>query len=796
MVADNNRDHEDVMNWEQFSGIFLSRWYYFIASTLIALGIAVYYIMQSTPIYTRNAQLLIKDDKQGKTASALQEFKDMGLIASTSNVNNEIYTISAPVMMHEVVKRLQLDLQIEMDEGLHKRPLYDDAPVSLQFSSPLPNDYFCSFKMKLKSRNEAELYDFNVQGEIIEKSIQVKLNAGDVQTPAGKMQIKTLPTWDDAFIGEELSITKYPLAAIGNLYSARLGVELCDKESSVINISMTDESPQRADDVIMTLVDVYNEKWIQDNNRIAESTNTFITERLETITKELGDVDEQISDYKSTNLLPDIAASLAKDMQQSSRNYETLLQLNNQYAMTKFVREYLDDKDKKDQLLPSNVGINSSGVENMITAYNQLLLERMSFVENSGNDNPAVRDLDRKLASQKSAIIRSMDNLLVQLKQQIANIEKSEREINGQIASNPQQVKTLQSVERQQKVKEALYIYLLQKREENELSRTFTAWNSSIIQPPIGSNAPSSPRKRMILLVAFLIGLAVPAAFLYLRESLNHTVRGRKDLEGLQIPLISEIPNLQKRRGWWQRRKRQERRVVVKPDSRDIINESFRLLRTKLNYYVESNGNIKVIMLTSFNPGSGKSFITANLGTTYAIRGSKILIIDFDIRHCSLSDMIPGKHMTGLTSFLGGMETDINSLIIRDAFCPNCDVLPVGIIPPNPTEILQAPQMKTLFDTVRSQYDYILLDCPPIEIIADTDIIKEHADMSLFVVRAGLMDRRLLKNVDALYHENTYKKLAMILNGTEYVKGKYGNYRYGYAYGYYGGVNSNYFSEK
>lgn len=776
------KTQEESFDLEQIGLLFLSHWYYFVASAIITVALALYYVMQTTPIYMRNTQLLIKNDDT-KNTSALSEFKDLGIMQSTSNINNEMLTLSAPVMMNKVVKRLGLDLQMEVANGLHNIPLYNEAPVSIETPAPLPENLFFSFKLMLTRDGKAVLSDFvTTQGEH-NKSITVAVDGGMVQTPAGKLGIKRTPSWSKEFIGQEIFVNKYPVEGITALYSGRLGVALNDKESSVLNLSMTDECPERASDILLTLVDVYNENWIKEKNRVAESTNKFITERLETLTQELGDVDASIADYKSENLMPDVAASLAKDMSQSSNNYSRLLELNNQLSMTNYLREYLTDNSKKDQLLPANVGLSTGGVDAMITQYNNLLLERMSYVENSTESNPAIRDIDRRLSSQRTAIIRSIDNLAEQLRRQIAGIEASERQITGNIASKPGQVKALQSVERQQKVKEALYIFLLQKREENELSRTYTAWNSSIIQPPIGSNSPTSPKRNNILLIALVIGLAIPAALLYLREILDHAVRGRKDLEVIDVPLVGEIPNIAKQRYWWQKKNDEDRKVVVSEGNKNIINESFRLLRTKLTYFIGAEKNKKVIMLTSFNPGSGKSFITANLGTTYAISGKRVLLIDCDVRHFSLSTMIE-KRKEGLSSFLSGMDNDLESLIVKDAFYAGCDVLPVGIVPPNPTELLQSDRFKLMMDIVREQYDLIILDCPPIEIVADAGIVKEHADATIFVVRAGLMDRRVLKDVEELYHEKKYNQLCILLNGTKYISGKYGRYRYGYGYGY------------
>lgn len=359
---------------------------------------------------------------------------------------------------------------------------------------------------------------------------------------------------------------------------------LSDKEASVLDLSISDESPDRAKDVLLTLIDVYNEKWVKDKNRMAESTSEFIEERLTNLTKELENVDEKISDYKSANLLPDIQASLAKDMQQSGKNFDELLKLHNQLSMAKFLRERLDDKSKDDQLLPSNVGISAGGVESLVAEYNKLMLDRISYVENSSVNAPVVKDIDRRLSSQKMAIVRSLDNYVTQIQKQIDNVRASDEQINAQIASNPRQAKVLASVQRQQTVKEALYIFLLQKREENELSRTYTAWNTSIIQPPTASRIPAAPKKNMIMLMAFVLGLVVPGGLLFLRDTMNHTVRGRKDLDSLDVPLVGEVPDISIRKHWWSRRSPVKREVVVKADSRDLINESLRIVRTNLDF--------------------------------------------------------------------------------------------------------------------------------------------------------------------------------------------------------------------
>lgn len=776
------KEVEEGIDLEHYGVMFLSNWYWFVVSVLFSLCVAVFVIMRTTPIYTRSTQLLIKEDDKNSSVIP-KEFKDMGLGVTSSNMKNELLTISAPIIMENAVKRLNLDVQLTTREGLMTRYLYNDAPIKLTFANKYSDDVTFSFNVKLVSKNEYKLTDFTYGKEKFDDEVVAKAGTM-VSTPVGQMKVELTPSWDDDFVGKNICVVKHDLAIISKAFKQSMTIELSEKDATVLNMTINDPVPARADDILLTVIDIYNENWVKDKNRVAENTCNFINERLESITKELGDVDEDISNYKSANLLPDIQATLVKDMTQSGKNYETLLELNNQLSMTKFIHDYLADKTKENQLLPSNTGLPSSGVENMILAYNTLMLERSTYLTNSTEDSPIIKDMDRKLAAQKTAILRSLDNLVIQLRKQISNIERSERQINSQIASTPHQVKELQSVERQQKVKEALYIFLLQKREENELSRTYTAWNSNIIQPPTGSVVPTSPRKSMILLLALVVGFTIPGGLIVLYDGINHKVRGRKDLEGMDVPLIGEIPSMMQKKHWWQKKQNVQRAIVVEKNNRDIINESFRIVRTKLDYFIGKKEGCPVLMFTSFNPGSGKSFVSANLAAAFGLNDKKIIVLDMDFRHRSLTGMVNKTVKEGITSYLNGMNENLNELIVRNGLGQNVDALCVGVIPPNPAELMGSERMAQLLNELRQRYDYIFLDCPPIEIVADASIIKKYADISIFVVRAGLMDRRALQDVDKLYKANQYNRLTLLLNGTDYVSGKYGQFRYGYGYGY------------
>ena len=464
-------------------------------------------------------------------------------------------------------------------------------------------------------------------------------------------------------------------------------------------------------------------------------------------------------------MLPDMDAASSMYLTQSTKNNDQILTLRNQLSVARYIREYLADRSKYGQYLPTNTGVGSTGIESMIANYNKTVSARNEVLDNSSENTPLVQKFNNELKLQRQTIMHSLDNFIAQIQSQVGNWENTEVQTNEKLAAAPQQVKKLLSVGRQQKVKEALYIYLLQKREENELSKTYTAWNTRIIQPPTGSDAPSSPRKNIILLAALDIGI-----------------------------FISEIPEMVNKKHWWQFKKNVRRQVYVQSNSRDLINESFRILRTKLDYFLKSTGESnKVIMLTSFNVGSGKSFISINLAKALSLKGAKVLAIDFDLRHASLSNF--AKHTdVGITSYLSNITDNIDECIQHDAVGRGLDILPIGIIPPNPSELLLSDKMKPMFDKLREEYDYIILDCPPIEIVADASIVKDCADVTLFIVRAGVMDRRILKDVEELYKNKVYKHMALILNGAPYISGRYGNYRYGYGYGYgkgYGYYNTN-----
>lgn len=782
---------DDFIRIQDLWRMFIPKWYWFAASLFITLTIAVLYLLSTPPIYTRTAAILVKDNsKSSSSTSAMSDFSDLGIFKSNTNINNELLTLKSPTLMTEVVNRLGLNETFTIRRGLKSVDLYKGSPVTITFCDKI--EVPLSFAIEFSSKDAFAISEFEISGESIGETFSAQM--GDsIQTTAGTMIISPTQGFTDAFIGTSVRYIRGSVRAAADAYSNALVAELGNEDATIINLSINDASIRKAEDILNTLIEVYNENWIQDKNQIAVSTSQFISDRLGVIESELGHVDENISSYKSEHLMPDVQAASNLYMAQSAENKKELSALNNQLSTAQYIRRELNAK-QLDQPLPANSGIVNANIETLISEYNNLVLDRNRLIANSSEKNPLVKNMANSLQSMQRTIIQSVDNLIVSLNTQIRSIRLQEEATTNRLASNPNQAKYLLSVERQQKVKEELYLYLLQKREENELSQAFTAYNTRLITAPRGSMFPTAPRKMNILLVAFVIGLLVPAVVIFMKENMNTKVRGRKDLENLSVPFIGEIPQYSGTKRKWEigPRKHQEmKNIVVKEGSRNIINEAFRVLRSNLDFMASKDSSQNVFVLTSFNPSSGKSFLTMNIAISFAIKKKKVLIIDGDLRHGSTSSYIDSPDK-GLSDYLGNRVKNWREIIVPDKTYENLHILPIGTVPPNPTELLEDNKLATLIATLKPEYDYIFIDCPPVDIVADAQIIEKWADRTIFVIRSGLLDRTMLSELENMYTGKRFKNLSMILNGTESAGGRY-SYRYGYHYAYasYYGKNAN-----
>lgn len=796
MATQNNstskpKQADDFLRIQDLLYLCLNKWYWFVISLAVTIGVAVIYLLKTPPVYTRTASLLIKEDSKGNSLSdATGVMADFDLFQTSTNVNNEIQSLQSPSVMLDVVKRLHLDINYSTDGGFYRKTLYGQScPYTVSFND-LQDNESVAFTIYPSQGGQVELTDFSRSGVELDGEVVTTPN-DTVDTPVGNLVIQALS--DSVSYDAPVYVSRMGYQAATGAYMSRLSVALIDDKSTVISLAFNDVCIQRAEDILNTVIAVYNENWIKDKNQIAVSTSAFISDRLSVIEQELGNVDENISSYKSEHLLPDVQAAASMYMAQSSETNAQIMALNTQLSMARYIRNYLTNSTSKNQLLPANSGIESPGIEAQIANYNTAQLRRNDLVANSSERNPLVVDMDQSLEDMRRAIVTSIDNHITTLNTQLHSLQQSERQTTARIAANPTQGKYLLSVERQQKVKESLYLFLLQKREENELSQAFTAYNTRVITPPSGSMIPTAPVKKNIALVAFALGLLIPVVIIFIRENMNTKVRGRKDLESLSVPFVGEIPLAESGK---KKNAQAQKEIIIRQGNRDIVNEAFRVLRTNLEFILdakEDKDRASVTLVTSFNPGSGKTFLTMNTAATFALKGKRVLVIDGDLRHGSASAYLD-KHAKGLSDYLGKREKDAESLIQENPDLPNLHLLPAGTIPPNPTELLAEPSFKELVERLRGRYDYIFIDCPPIDIVADTQIIEKLADRTLFVVRAGLLERDMLPELQRNYEEKRFKNMALVLNGTEGGGKRYG-YRYGYKYGYkYGYGSKNYYS--
>lgn len=790
----NNRNiqqENNTVDIKDLIALCLKNWYWFVASVIICLGVVTFYLLKTPSQYTRTAEILIKNDRKGKSISSAAggDFSDLGLFSSVSNVNNEIHAIKSVSNMTEVVKRLHLNTNYSIDGRFHEQVLYGtNLPVSVIIPED-EADVSRSFDIQLKEDGSFMLANFVLKDEELEGDKSIHQLGDTLVTPVGTLIVAPSNFFSTAKMDETIHVRISKIYSAVSKYAAKLNVALSDTKSEVIHMSVEDISTQRAEDILNTVIDVYNENWVKDKNQIALSTSDFISDRLSVIEAELSAVDSDISAYKSSNLVTDVATASNIYMTQSTNIESKITELQNQLYMAKYIRDYLNSDTI--QLLPANAGITNTTIGNQINEYNAQVIDRNNLVAASSEQNPLVKELDATISSLRKTIQVSIDNEVLSLQNQINSLNASNRQNKSKIAANPTQAKYLLSVERQQSVKEALYIYLLQKREENELSQAFTAYNTQIIDEPFGSPNPTSPSKAKLLLLGLLLGLMIPFGVIYLLAALNTKVRGKADIKSLTLPFLGEIPQLdskkipslkkiQKMAKKGKIHKNAEGIIAVKSGGRDVVNEAFRVLRTNTEF-ISQDKSKNVIIITSMNAGSGKSFITMNLGMALAIKDKKVLVIDGDFRHASSSQYV-NRPKVGFCDYLAGKKDTYKDTIISFKDQPNLSVLPVGTIPPNPTELIADAKFAAAIQELRSEYDYVFIDCPPIDILADTQIIEKSADRTLFVIRAKLFERALLPEVQQAYTDNRFKNMALILNGTE-ATGKYG-YRYGYRYGY------------
>lgn len=785
----------------------LVRWPWFIVSIVLFVSVAYFHVKRQEPVYQRDAAILIKSESRGGglRGANITLGADMGLFDNSSNVEDEMAAITSPTTVVEVVNRLKLYMNYKRPGRFHDVTLYGkNLPIAVDMLEVHP-DSAAYLEVVLTKNGQVELTHFMKRGT--EDFSVCKGKVDDViNTPIGKVRVEATPAYAQLDLEQDvvIKVTHISTESAIGIFSSRLRTQLASKQSSIIEMAYSDVSVQRADDCLKTLISVYNEMWLSDRNKMAISTSSFINERLLILEHELDTVDSRISNYKSSNLIPDLEAQSGLSLTNADLAEKAVVETANKIAILKFLKEHVE-KDDGTQLIPANTGIGVTSIEQQIAEYNKTMLNRNRIVANSSESNPIVQEMNQELTYLRGAILSSIKNQIKAFNSELASTRQLHEKSRRSLASNPQQNKHLLSISRQQGVKEALYLFLLQKREENELSQAFTATNTRIIQEPSGSSVPTAPQGMKILMIAFVIALAVPFGIIYLVDILDNTVRGRRDVESLMTPFSGEIPQLSRRRGGFYRRvfhlvnrirliftgkkkglySSDMIQLDVKPNSHNVINEAFRVVRGNLEFM--NSKDTKVFLITSANPGSGKTYISLNLAASFAVKKKRVLLVDLDLRKRSLSRRDKHEKQLGISDYLAGHADSYHELIQKD-YQPCLDLLRAGSMPPNPSEVLYSDRLGTMLQELRNEYDYIILDCPPVEVVTDVAIIAPYVDRTIFVVRAGVMLRSMLPEIDKMYVTKRFGEMCVLLNGTEGGGGRYGysrySYNYGYSYGY------------
>lgn len=754
---------------------YVVHWKWFVLSVFLCLVFAFLYLRYTAPSYEASTSILVKDEKKGGMLSELSAFSDLGLGGgSVNNVDNEIEILKSRTLVESTVKRLNLNISLQVEGNVVDRDIYGDSPISIYFlnKTELFDEANVTLKLDLLSDDgfaleNAKVDEDEVENVILSSKKQFKFGE-KIPTSIGVLIISKTAFYKQNYIGKDkpIRIIISPLESVTASFRNKLSVEPISKTSSVVNVSITDPVQEKAEDFLDTMIQIYNADAAEDKNFISENTSKFISERLALITEELGGVEQDVETFKKANRLTDIESE-AKLFIQGSNDYdkkgvETEIQLNVVSSLLDFIK-----KSTNADLLPTNI-ITDNGAGGLISSYNQLVLERNRILKSATTENPSVIKLDAQISSLKANVATSLRRMQSNLQIQNRDLKSQESILNSKIGKIPVQERQFRVIARQQKVKEELYLYLLQKREETAISLAATEPNARVIDVAKANKVPVSPKKKIVYLAGLLIGLLIPFGIIYGHDLLDTKIKSRLDLEGkTPIPFIGDIPTSD------------DTYELIKADSRTSSAEAVRIVRTNLEFMLTKvpEGMAKTIFVTSTFPAEGKTLVSVNLAATFALSGRKVLLVGMDIRNPKFMDYFAMPNF-GLTNYLSSNDTDVNKYIIKHNDYDNFYILPSGVIPPNPVELLMGKNVDKLFDILKKEYDYIIVDTAPVSLVADTLLVAKNADTFVYVMRANVLEKRMLSIANTFYKEKKLPNMCIVLNDTDSTKG------YGYGYGY------------
>ena len=753
-------------NMRTFVEKYTAYYKWFLTGLLLALLVAFIYLRYAVRYYKTSTIVLIDNKEDGGLSSELSAFQDLGLMANqTSSLETEITVLRSRTLMQTVLKNLDLTISYQHKGRLNDAEYYSKlAPVKVIFLQKDSMFYNrdTSFSIDILSKERFAL--INGDGRSLgEKKFgeRIPSKMGDfiVEQQTGK-EVKTLET---------VIVSLTPLKVLANSYSGKLIVEPESKKSKALKLSLTDPVKRKSEDILDNLIEQYNQNSTDDQALITKNTDDFINQRITDISSDLVDVDKGIEIYKIENKLTDIDYEAGLILTTNTEVEKKIVDLSSQIKVIDYINDYM--KNNTNGLIPENLGIKDEAASQNTKIYNQLVLERNRIITSSSAMNPAVIRMTDQISSLRENISKSLTNLRKSLSLSLDEVRSQEIRLKSRRSQAPTQEREFQDIKRKQTIIESLYLYLLQKREENAIKMAATTHVAKVIDRADSDMEPSSPKKVVTYLIASLLGLWLPFVLITIKFSMDNKVHKTEDVASLMnAPILGDIPSTGS-----------DKKFLLNENDNSIVAESFRMLRTNIDFLLPVNKKGgKTVFITSTVGNEGKTFIAINLAISIALINKKVLLIGADIRKPKISEYMGLTMDKGLTQFLRDYKLEVPQ-ILDSSKQKNLDVISTGPIPPNPSELLTNGRIKEIIAYGREHYDYVIIDTPPVDIVTDTLLLSGLADLFIYVVRADYLDKRLLSIPKKLFDDKRLPNMAILINDTDYKKKGYG---YGYGYGY------------
>lgn len=782
-----NQEEESVNIYEIIFK-YLVYWPWFVVSVLVCLVGAFIYMRYQAPVYNITSAVLIKEqDSKGAAAAGggvMAALQEMGGFSMTNNFDNEVEILKSRTLIRKAVCDLNLYISTGEKRILgYNTPLYKNAPVNVYMTPDEAEKLYGEVKVEMHYTPEGKLdvkATYTLEEDEEEYEVEKSFNTlpAVFPTPVGVISFSkndSVPALEEAI---ELVSTINSPTATAIAYAENMTVDPTSKTTTIAALSVKNSVKQRGVDFIHSLVANYNQDANDEKNEVATKTAEFIEERIGIINHELGTAETQLADFKQKSGLTDLTSDAKLALEENSKYEQQRIQNATQISLVEFLQKYIQNPANADEVIPANVGLQDANLTSVIDQYNNMIIERKRLLRTSSENNPAVVNLNTGIEAMRKSVQTTVQSVLKGLQIAKADLDRQARKLENRISDAPQQEKEFLTISRQQEIKATLYIMLLQKREENAITLAATANNGRIIEQPLADKFPVSPKKKIIALLALFLGLGLPIGFVYIRDLLKYKIENRDDVERItKVTILAELP----------RGKKPEKggAIVVRENHNDIMEETFRGLRTNLLFMLGKSD--KVVLFSSTQPGEGKSFVAGNTAVSLAFLGKKVIVVGMDIRKPGLNKVFNlNRRAEGITNYLSDPENvNLFDMVQHSDISPNLDILPGGPVPPNPTELVARDVLDKAIDMLKERYDYVILDTAPIGMVTDTAIIGRVADMCVYVCRADVTPKAGYEYINVLKREHKFPKLATVINDIDMSKRKnsYG-YGYGKKYGY------------